>query len=53
MIKRLTPSAGLAALVFLLASIAPFAGNAEAAEDWVLNDRCPAGFAPDEDVQSR
>ncbi len=53
MIKRGKLFAGLAALTFLLASVVPAASNNQFGNSWILNDRCPAGFAPDEDQRCR
>lgn len=45
--------ASLAVLFLLQALIVPAASKNQAGYDWVLNDRCPAGFAPDEENRCR
>ncbi len=48
---RYTLAAG--AFLFLAATVFAAFGTAEAAEAWRLNDRCPAGFAPDAEDRCR
>ena len=44
---RFTLAAG--AFLFFAATVFVALSTAEASDEWTLNDRCPAGFAPDDD----